>query len=110
MQDLGHMDWDDANNGCRNYSFCDNLKGTLPSREQLLTMYRNKSSLESLLTTNGGKKFSTESHYWSSTPYYGGYDSAYYFVNMSNGDYWDYGYSGWYDGYDGDVRPVLVNY
>ena len=102
MKDLGMMDWTRANSSCQNYSFCGNLKGTLPTLDQLQTMYKNKSSLESLLTSNGGKKFSTDDYYWSST--YNGYRDFYYVADMSSGG------SGWYgDGYN-YVRPVLVNY
>ncbi len=101
MKDLGQMEWSNATSSCRNYSFCDNLKGTLPTKGQLVTMYKNKSSLNSLLSTNGGTKL-TEGWYCSSTG-----DSGYnYIVDMSTGsvdrDYYDYS--------DDHVRPVLVDY
>ena len=54
MKDLGNMTWSNANSQCRNYSFCGNVKGTLPTREQLLSIYQNKSRVNSLLSTNGG--------------------------------------------------------
>ena len=104
MKDLGYMTWSNANSQCRNYSFCGNVKGTLPTKDQLLTLYNNKSRVNSLLSTNGGTKM-TESWYWSSTR--GG--SGYYFVHMSNGDvsfhyddYYGYGYP--------YVRPVLASW
>ena len=101
MQDLRNMDWSSAYNSCRNYSFCGNLWGTLPTKNQLVTMYNNKSSLNSLLSANKGTKL-TESYYWSST-YLDG-TSFYYVVDMSSGsESTDY-YGGRY------VRPVLVNY
>ncbi len=104
MKDLGQMTWGNATSSCQNYSFCGNLKGTLPSKDQLLTMYNNKSSLNSLLSTNGGTIL-TESMYWSST-YYGVYYDDYWVVSMSNGNARVYGY----DLYSGYVRPMLIDY
>ena len=106
MNDLGEMTWTGAASRCQNYSFCGNLKGTLPTKDQLLTMYNNKSSLNSLLSTNRGTNFSN-GYYWSSTfyDYYGG--RSYGLVSMSDGnvrngnDYsTNYNY----------VRPVLTSY
>ena len=102
MRDLGNMNWDSANSSCRNYSFCGNLKGTLPTKDQLVTMYNNKSSLNSLLSTNGGTNLSN-GYYWASSDGY-----HYYFVDMSNG------YNSWnsnsYNDTNRYVRPVLVDY
>ena len=103
MRDLGTMTWYDAGDNCAAYSFCGNVKGSLPAKDQLVTMYNNKSSLNSLLSTNGGTKL-TENRYWSSTTSSGGY---HYNVSMSHGSvYSDHG--------DASnnlyVRPVLVNY
>ena len=101
MKDLGRMNWSNANNQCQNYSFCGNVKGTLPTKDQLLTLYNNKSRVNSLLSTNGGTQL-TNSYYWSST-----YGSIYYYlVGMSNGN------AGNFFGYDynGYVRPVLASY
>ena len=97
MRDLGQMYWFEANNQCQNYSFCGNVKGSLPTKDQLLTLYNNKSRVNSLLSTNGGTQL-TNSYYWSSTSigYY------YYLVNMSNGTVL-YDYSGY-------VRPVLASW
>ena len=99
MKDLGNMTWSNANSQCRNYSFCGNVKGTLPTKDQLLTLYNNKSRVNSLLSTNGGTQL-TNSYYWSSTNSGG---SSYYIVDMSDG-YVSYG--GYYNG-NGYVRPVL---
>ncbi len=66
MKDLSKMNWSSADRGCQNYNFCGN-RGTLPSKEQLKMVHNNKSSLESLLISNGGKKFSVNEKYWSST-------------------------------------------
>ena len=101
MKDLGYMNWSSANSSCQNYSFCGNLKGTLPSKDQLSTMYNNKSFLNSLLATNSGTKL-TENWYWSST---NNSKYLYHIVTMSNGGV----------GYDSSsayyyVRPVLVDY
>ncbi len=101
MKDLGRMNWSSANSQCRNYSFCGNVKGTLPTVDQLKSIYQNKSRVNSLLSTNGGTQL-TNSYYWSST-----YDGSiyYYFVTMSDGNgHWSY--------VDNDryVRPVLTSY
>ena len=108
MEDLGSMGWSSANSSCHNYSFCGNLKGTLPSKDRLLTMYNNKSSLNSLLPTNGGSILSN-GYYWSSTLDSGyGYNAYYYIVRMSNGDVT----SGWSDIYAGNnyVRCILTSW
>ncbi len=80
MQDLGLMNWNNANSGCYSYSFCRNLRGALPTKDQLLTMYDNKFSLNTLLSTNGGTNL-TEGFYWSSTSV----DYRYYSVSTSLG-------------------------
>ncbi len=101
MKDLGRMNWSSANSQCRNYSFCSYVKGTLPTSQQLLSIYQNKSRVNSLLLTNGGTQL-TDEYYWSSID--GGHNH-YYIVDMSNG------YGGWFDDYDGySVRPVLTPY
>ncbi len=103
MKDLGSMYWSNANSSSQNYSFCGNLKGTLPSKDQLLTMYNNKSSLNSLLSANSGITLSNR-YYWSST-YDGLYN--YYGVDMSNGPVgssWSLNDNYYY------VRPVLASY
>ena len=102
LRDLGNMRWSNANIQCRNYSFCGNVKGTLPTKDQLKSIYQNKSRVNSLLSTNGGTQL-TNSYYWSST--YGSYN-YYYVVDMSTGDV-DYGYDTHDDYY---VRPVLASW
>ena len=104
MKDLGHMSWYDALDNCAAYSFCGNLKGILPSKNQLLTIYRNKSSLNSLLVTNGGMKL-TEEFYWSSSEHTNG-NGDHYDVDMSYGGVGDH----WSDDQHDFVRPVLVDY
>ena len=106
LRDLGQMTWSNANNQCRNYSFCGNVKGTLPTKDQLLTLYNNKSRVNSLLSTNGGTQLTnsgtqlTNSYYWSSTR--DGYD-YYYLVDMYYGGV-GHGYGSSY------VRPVLASW
>ena len=104
MKDLGRMNWSSANSQCRNYSFCGNVKGTLPTKDQLLTLYNNKSRVNSLLSTNGGTQL-TNNYYWSST---GNGRGSYYIVDMSNGSvgggYNANNYNNYY------VRPVLASW
>ncbi len=104
MTDLGgKMEWADGNNACHNYSFCGNLKGILPSKNQLRSIYNNKSSLNSLLSANRGIEL-TNDWYWSSTDGAGNYP---YLVNMSNGtvDTWSFSFD-----LDNYVRPVLASW
>ena len=101
MKDLGKMYWNDANSSCQSYSFCSNVKGTLPTLNQLQSLYKNKSQVNTLLSANDGAQL-TDSYYWSSTSTYdGGY---YYVVDMSNGNYWYGVESGRY------VRPILTSW
>ena len=102
LRDLGSMSWSSANSQCQNYSFCGNVKGTLPTVDQLRTLYNNKSAVNTLLSTNGGTNL-TENWYWSSTDNGSNY---YYFVSMSHG-----GVGGTYYNYNLNyVRPVLPSY
>ena len=106
MEDLGFMRWENADWQCQSYSFCGNVKGTLPTKDQLLTLYNNKSRVNSLLSTNGGTQLKNI-NYWSSTrpsPY----GTDFYVVSMSNGNV------NYYNNYDPtaryDVRPVLASW
>ncbi len=105
MEDLGSMNWSKADRLCGNYRFCNKRKGVLPPQNTLITIYRNKSSLNSLLSANGGTKL-TEGWYWSSTAdnFSGGVAVM---VNLSNG----YSFN-WSDSYGDNlyVRPVLTSY
>ncbi len=102
MKDLGYMNWTSANSSSQKYSFCGKVKGTLPTADQLRSIYQNKSRVNSLLSTNNGAKM-TEKWYWSSNCF----DSNYcYSVDVSNG-VMD-GYSS-YD-YNAYVRPVLTSW
>ena len=103
MKDLGELTWPNANSQCSSYAFCGNVKGTLPSSDQLQSLYNNKSRVNSLLLTNGGMQL-TNSYYWSSTNYNS--TSSYYIVDMSyGGSSWGYmGMGAYY------VRPVLASY
>ena len=101
MKDLRRMNWPSANSLCQSYSFCGNVKGTLPTRGQLLSIYQNKSRVNTLLSTNGGTQL-TNNYYWSSTVH--GYN-YYYIVNMSDG-----GVLNRYNGSTYYVRPVLASW
>ena len=102
MQDLGNMQWEDANSQCSSYVFCGSLKGTLPTKDQLVTIYNNKSSVNSLLATNGGTQL-TNDYYWSSTnyPIYGYYYKVYMYNGGVGGD--DYQQGNY-------VRPILTSW
>ena len=101
-KDLGTMTGTDAYSACSNYSFCNNIKGILPSSSELVSIYNNKSLINNLLSTHGGTKI-TESSYWSSTPF----ENSYLFVNMNTGQT---------TGYRGDnppslyTRPILASW
>ena len=102
MQNLGSDTWINANSRCSSYVFCGKIKGTLPTIDQLKSIYNNKSTINLLLSTNGGTKM-TEDRYWSSTAYG---DTKYYaYLDMSNGHEDGYGYS-YYN--IRSVRPVLA--
>ena len=76
----GYWGW----NACQQYNkLCDNIEGTFPERDQLMIIYNNKSSLNNLLSTNGGTQLK-EYWYWSSTRHSISLNS-YYAVNMTNG-------------------------
>ena len=38
LRDLGQMNWSSANSQCQSYAFCGNVKGTLPTKDQLLSI------------------------------------------------------------------------
>ena len=100
MKDLGTMNLTNAYSQCSSYVFCGSLKGTLPTKYQLQDIYKNKSSINSLFSTNGGMKL-TNDYYWSSS-YYGTLNNI---VDMSNGNE-----SRSYDNVSNYVRPVLASY
>ena len=82
MSDLGYMIWSKANSQCSDYAFCGNIKGTLPTKNQLLSIYNNRSRINTLLSANGHSQLTTGGYCWSSTRYSSGrYDG----VNLSNG-------------------------
>ena len=83
MKDIGEMNWNNAYTQSQNYSFCGNTKGTLPTKDQLVTIYNNKSSINNLLSANNGSKITSYFWYWSSSYEY---TSRHYIVYMSDGD------------------------
>ena len=100
IHDLAQTNWDNANTSCQQYNFCNNLKTTLPSKEQLLTIYNNKTLLNNILLSNQGVEL-TENCYWSSS-YLS--DNMYHIVCMQDGFV---GASRWLSYY---VRPVLTSW
>ena len=102
VKDLGKMDGENANSSCQNYSFCNYVRGSSPTKEQLTTIHKNKTQINYLLSTNGGIQL-TENFYWASTKSDFG---NYYAVNMSNGS------SGIFYAYiyNYNVRPILTSY
>ena len=95
MEDLGNMTNDAAISACKKYIFCDGIKGVLPTPEQLLSIYKNKLRVNSLLVVNGGREM-TEGPYWANA-----YRNK--IVNMSDGS------GSGYNTHD-YVRPVLDSY
>ena len=102
MKDLGEKNWNSAYSSSSNYSFCDNVKSSLPTKDNLLSIYKNKSTINSLLSTNDGTQL-TEGWYWSSTLYHD--TLGYYSINMSNGSTNRSSY-----GTIHNVRPVLTSW
>ncbi len=104
MNDLGKMTWSSANSQCQSYTFCDNVKGTLPTKDQLVSIHNYKSSINSLLSSNNGTTLA-ESWYWSSTDGGDYYGEHRYIVNIpdgsasSNRTYQDF-----------NVRPILTSW
>ncbi len=103
MMDLAKvgMSFYEATSLCSNYIFCDNIKGSFPTKDQLLTLYRNQVRVNTLLSANEGTQL-TNDWYWSST--HANYD-LYYVVDMSRGYVKAINY-----GYRHYVRPVLTSW
>ena len=87
-----------APSACANGSICGAGEWYLPALGELVTLYNNKSAIDSNLGSAGGTSIST-SDYWPSTEAWSG--SAW-LVSFYSGDSW--GASKYYTGY---VRPVL---
>ena len=104
MHDLGKMDWNSAYYKCLSYIFCNNSKGSLPTANQLLSIYNNKSQINTLLSTNSGTNLH-EYFYWSSTSIYGDKFST---VRMVSGDLCYNCFEN--DSKDVYVRPVLTSW
>ena len=100
LRDLGRMSWYDANSSCQSYSFCDGIKGTLPTRDQLFSIYNNRTELDTLFLKNGGTKIIRD-RYWSSTNVS---SDLYDFVDMLNGDCNRYDNNN----FNEYVRPILT--
>ena len=102
MKDSKYTNANSAKEQCSSHTFCNNTRGTLPSKNQLLTIYQNKSTINNRLSTNNGTKLKEE-FYWSSTLYNGGYHC--YIVTMA------YGYDNDVSCYSGhNVRCILTSW
>ena len=102
MNDLGQMNWNNANSACQNYSFCSNLKGSFPTLNQFETIHQNNSSINNLLLSNGGSQL-TNDWYWVST-----YDAAHFAYYISNPLSGSGGIGNDKDFYH--VRPILTSW
>ena len=78
-RDLGKSKLLTAETVCKTHTFCGNFKGTLPTSDQLQTIYNYKSQINALLSAHGGTQL-TEASYWSSTE-----RAGYIIVNMTDG-------------------------
>ncbi len=103
MYDSGKVEYDDIGN--TTYSFCADTPGVIPTKEQLLTIYKNHERINELLSQYGGDTFDDE-YYWSNTWAYENcvdsvYDEewgyscvvavqGYYVVNLLNGNTSEY--------------------
>ena len=108
LNDLGGMSWSSADSQCSSYSASDVTGWFLPTKNELLAMYNNKSAVSSGLTVAGGSQFKS-GYYWSSFHFRTNSDGSkdYWMVNPVSGRTvvgTDYGVT--YD-YEGYVRPVL---
>ena len=101
LNELGPIVWKEADNSCQTYSFCGNLKGSLPSIEQMLKIYKQKDLINNLLTEYKGKLME-ERYYFSISPYG---ETTQNVVDMSNGETGPF--LGVVRGY---VRPVLTSW
>ena len=100
LSDLsGTMNWSNANSNSSSYSASGVSGWHLPTKDELLAVYSNKSAVSSGLTAAGESQFTSNS-YWSSSPN-GDY---YWIVNPVSGgtSYGNYTYNG-----SNYVRPVL---
>lgn len=105
IQDIERTYWTTAKDLCKNYTFCGNAKGILPSMGQLFTIYEYKAEVNSLLATYGGTTLS-EGDYWSSTEWNNFQSSGVKIVSMVNGKNTGtgYGFGPFY------ARPILTSW
>ena len=103
MNDLGYINKVDAYNQCPSYVFCSNLKGILPTIEQLETLYNNKSTVNNLLSTHGGTQL-INYFYWSSSHYNA---SGCYILHMLGGGRFGDSDDGIINAY---ARPILASW
>ncbi len=99
----GTMNWSNANYQSNSYSASGVSGWRLPTKDELLAVYRNSSAVSSGLTAAGGSQF-ISNWYWSSSSY--DYDYlTFYIVNPVSGTTRDA--SATYGGSNYFVRPVL---
>ena len=105
MQDIQKSPWTTSKDICENYTFCGNLKGLLPSKAQLITIYQYKAEVNNLLTSYGGTTLSQD-NYWSSTEWSNFQSSGVEIVSMATGNTTGTGY------YYGPfyARPILASW
>ena len=98
VEDLASVNFMDAHIACNNYSFCDGVKGELPSWGNWNYIYKNKTEINKLLSANGGTKLD-RGRYWCADSW------------SDNPSTFDINNSEWYWAYvdsEMKVRPVLV--
>ena len=84
LKDIGSMNWSSANSQSNSYSASGVTGWHLPTKEELLTIHGNISSVQGGLTKAGGTQFSS-SYYWSSSVH-PDTNNYYYVVNPVSGD------------------------
>ena len=100
LNDIGFMVWSSANFQSQHYSAGGVTGWRLPTKEELVTIYDNLSSVRGGLTKTGGADF-VSNWYWSSSNYYSADD--YWVVTPVSGVItWDRGSRSYF------ARPVLT--
>ncbi len=101
LKDIGSINWSSANSQSSSYSVSDVSGWHLPTKDELLAVYRNKSAVSSGLTAAGGSQF-IYNWYWSSSVNPGS-SNGYWLVNLVSGGVDTSNYEN-----NRYVRPVLA--
>lgn len=72
LKNAANNSWNTAVSECANQVFCGEMKGHLPTKEELLAVYNNINTIQNLLPANGGSKLASD-FYWTSSS--AGHDS-----------------------------------